>query len=584
MFVLPDELPTTVAELNALLDQAQRHINVTRARHEAGEEMTAEDAADLRGLFAAVDTINEAIAGVEAAEAETVAANEAVATEINELLARTNTAGTEAETEAPAEGESAGADAPEAPAEGEQTAVAAGGASTDGGSRAVSFAGVSESQTPPRDEGPGWIMRPDSPGFVAGRVGFATIATALDTVRPGSRAAVRPTGTKGDFNTQVIASLGREVEVVDTPHALVAAITKATDQSQLPGGSLVAAAANGGGWCSPSEQLYDFCDVPDAVDLVSLPEITIKRGGVRWPNEPDYSAMYDQIGFHYTEAELIAGVYRTPTGELADGPGDDDENTLQNPPVKDCVSIPCPDEFTEIRLEALGFCVEAGILQAQGWPELIENFMRHAVNAHLRKVSKATLGRMIDGSTSVDLTASGASKYVSASTSVLNGLVLQAVNLRLNKGLGRTATIEGVAPSWLHEVFRADLAQQEGLAVKDVSDAQITGWLSARNIVLQYVGDWQTRGAGQPGNMATVAWPSTVNIMLYPAGTWFRAMSPIIEFGVMYPRDLLQVNRYSHIFTEDAFAVAKRCDKSINVKVSLDLTGGIGQRYPLPTP
>jgi hypothetical protein len=114
-----------------------------------------------------------------------------------------------------------------------------------------------------------------------------------------------------------------------------------------------------------------------------------------------------------------------------------------------------------------------------------------------------------------------------------------------------------------------------------VSDAEINSWLSARNIALQFVGDWQTRDAGLPGNLSTLAWPGTVDIVLYPAGTWFRAMSNVIELGVMYPKEQLQVNRYTRFFTEDAIAVGKRCNKSVVVTIPLCVSGGIGARYAI---
>lgn len=569
MFVLPDELPATVAELDALRDKAQRSINVIQARHEAGEELTKDDVEALRGLLDAVDQIDTARTEAAEAEAEHQAS-------VTDLMARakgkaaqdadgpeaTGDAGADAGTgEAADAGTDDGAEsdagdtAPEA--------VAAAGAPKAGGK--TSFAGVGADDTPPKETGPGWEMVPGAPGFKAGRVGFRDIALAIDSVKPGSRAGRRPTGFQGDQATQVLARLNRDVEVVSDSHALVAAINDATDQTKLPGGALTAS-----GWCAPSEQLYDFCDVPDAVDLISLPEITINRGGVRWPNEPDYSALYSFLGWHFTEAQLNA--------TDADG---------KPTAIKPALNIPCPDEFTEIRLEAIGWSVESAILQEQGWPELIENFLRHATNGHLRGVSALTVAKMEAGSTAVDLTGAGASKYVSASTSILNGLALQAVNLRYAKGLARNATIEGVAPSWLAEVVKADFAQQEGLAVKDVTDAQVTSWLSARNIVLQYIADWQSRGVGQPGHFATaatdttVAWPGKVSVLLYPAGTWFRAMSGVIELGVMYPRELLQVNRFTKFFTEDAIAVGKRCDRSIKVTLPLDINGGIGARISL---
>lgn len=546
MFTLPDQLPATVAELDELRTQAQRSINVIQARHEAGEELSREDVDALRSLLDAVDTISAA--ATAAAEEE-----ESHRASVAELLNRASSAtapAEEPEADETVEVEETEVD-PEPVAEIVEAEPVAAAATAP-----VTFNVGGEIEAPTAPEGPGWEMVPGAPGYQPGRVGFRDLALAIDSVRPGSRGARKPTGARGAFATQTLARLQRDVKLVEDSHALVAAITEATDERKLPGGSLVAA----GGWCAPSEQLYDFCDVPNATDLLSLPEITINRGGIRWPVEPDLTEIYENFQFFFTEPELEAvdSGDGTPTA------------------FKACVEIPCPDEFVELRLNAVGYCVEAGILQTQGWPELIEWFMRSLAQEHLRAISRRTVLDMVSQS--------GAAKVIpptsvlGSAASVLNSVALMATNLRLQKGLARTATIEGVAPSWFHEVLRADLALREGLDVLAVSDAQISGWLSARNIALQFVGDWQTRDTDLPGDLDTLVWPDTVDLLLYPAGTWFRSMSNVIELGVMYPKEQLQVNRYTRFFTEDAIAVGKRCNQSILVTVPLCVSGAVGAR------
>ncbi|UYL88123.1 major capsid hexamer protein [Gordonia phage Evaa] len=563
MFVLPDELPATVSELDELAGQAQRHIAVIQARHEAGDSLSPEDVDALETLLDAVDQINSARAEAATAEAEHQE-------RLSGLLGRAGgNAGTEDGDDAGSEGgdeggnDDGGNDDDGSDAGADEGADAGREVVTADG-RPVSFAGAGDGggQAPAAETGPGWVMAADAPGYQPGRVGFAALAQAIDSVRSGgSRAARRGTAkAAGSYFAQTFARLGRDVPLIEDSHALVREIERVT--TTLPGldGPITAAALTAaGGWCAPSEQLYDFCDVPDAVDLISLPEITINRGGIRWPQEPDLSEIFESFQFFFTEPEL----------EAVDAEG-------KPTAFKECVEIPCPDEFTELRLRAVGYCVEAGILQTQGWPELIEWFMRSLAAEHLRAISRRTILDMVAQSGTPKTIP--AASIIGAASSVLNSLALQAVNLRLNKGLARTATIEGVAPSWFHEVLRADLAMQEGLSTKSVTDGQINQWLTDRNIALQYVGDWQTREAGLPGNLATVTWPDTVDIMLYPAGTWFRSMSNVIELGVMYPKEQLQVNRYTRFFTEDAMVVGKRCNQSIVVRVPLQVSGAIGQR------
>src|SRR5690606_20267109 len=116
------------------------------------------------------------------------------------------------------------------------------------------------------------------------------------------------TRVSGGYANLPLFARERDLEVVEDSHQLVAAIEAATALSNMrapsfdANGSLTAA----GGWCAPSETLYDFCEVPLATDLVALPEITIRRGGVRWPIEPDLSAIFESFEFFFTEPELEA--------------------------------------------------------------------------------------------------------------------------------------------------------------------------------------------------------------------------------------------------------------------------------------
>lgn len=543
-FELPAELPITSEELTELRDQATSAITVIQTKHDAEEDLTSEDVAALNGLLDAVDTLDVALATATATEAEHRSAVEAalaratVATTVTETAAVVETAADEDD------------DTPAIVADEAPVPVAAAAAP-------VTFKGAGTVEADITPAAPSWVVAHGAPGFgpeqIGSRVGFAEMGQALDTVRKGHGVG-RLTGKQsGPKMRQEVARMVRSLPVIEDQHMLVNEISRATDQRNLPGGSLIAA----GGWCAPSEQLYDFCDVPEATDLISLPEIAINRGGLRWPIEPDLTSIFESFEFFFTEPEL----------EAVDEGG--------NPTaVKHCVEVPCPDEFEELRLNAIGYCVEAGILQRQGWPESIEWFLRSLTQEHFRALSRRTIRDMWNGGETVKVF--DASLQVGGTSGILNSLALYATNLRLHRGLGRSATIEGVAPSWFHEVLRADIAMMEGLDTKFVTDAQIQSFLTARNLAFQFVGDWQTRASGFPGHLNTLAWPGFVDVMLYPAGTWFRSLSNIIEVGVMYPKEQLQVNRYTEFFTEDAIAVGKRCNVSANLRIPLKVNGVSG--------
>jgi hypothetical protein len=558
-FTLPEELPTGAEELSTLRDAAQEAFNRLSEKHGKGETLSSEELDELRTVVAARAEIATALAAVEADDDEEVD-EEARDAEIAELLAQ---GGDEDEDEESADEEPA-----------EEPAVEAVTASSKAPARKrTSFAGTGKGKKTmvPRGTLPtdnvGFKMYDSMVNAQRDPVGFRQIAESIDAVKKGHRPRgnVRPAAGSTYANLPLFA-LERDVPMIEDSHELVQEIERATalDQMRAPQfnaqGSLTAA----GGWCAPSEQLYDFCEVPLATDLIALPEITIRRGGVRWPIEPDLSSIFESFEFFFTEPEL----------EAVDGNG-------VPTAVKTCVEIPCPDEFEEIRLSAVGYCVEAGILQTQGWPELIEWFMRSIVQEHFRALSRRTILDMVNGSTALSIPADS---QMATGSSVLNSIELMAINLRLNKGYARNHPIEGVAPNWLHAVIRADLANQQGVDTKNVTDAQINSWFAARNIAFQFVADWQTRGAGLPGNLNTLTWPGTVQVLLYPAGTWFRALSNVIEFGVQYPRELLQLNRYSRFFTEDAYAVGKRCDESLVVTIPICPSGAYGAQVELTCP
>jgi hypothetical protein len=574
---LGEQLPATVDELNVLLSATTPQINLIRAQVDAGAQLSAEQLATLRVLVDGRDTIQAEIDNVTAAEArhrEELAtllsraegASEVPAEDVVEEVLEAETDEDEVINEVDEEFAEDAAPAPESSdvIEGEIVVGPDRVPARTTDNRPVNFSGLGNDQAPSTLAGPAWRMRAGAPGYTEGPVSFAQLAAAVDGITKGTRTARSFTGEgRGAHMAQVLAEVRRDLPLVNDPHQLISEIERVTTTVPERRGSDIRVPATAtslvaaGGWCAPSEILYDFCDVPNATDLISVPEITINRGGVRWPSEPDMTDIFENFEFFFTEPELEA----------------------DPPPVKECIEIPCPTEFEELRLSVVGYCVSAGILQTQGWPELIEWFMRQLVQEHLRALSRRTINDMVNDST---LKTIPAGNVFGTSGAVLNSLDLMATNIRMSRGLPRNATIEGVAPSWLLSVIRADWALRgDSTSNANVTDGEIQGWLAARNIALQFVGDWQTRGTGQPGNLNTLEWPKTVDILLYPAGTWFRAMQNVIEVGIMYPKEQLVLNRYTRMFTEDAIAVGRRCHPSTVVRIPLCVNGGIGDRYEI---
>jgi hypothetical protein len=572
-FTLLSPLPATAAELSAHLEEAVAEIRVFQARRAAKEEFSVEDVERLEYLNASRETIKTELAKASTAE-------QSHTDRVSSALAAADEATKPAEPEAepPAE------EAPAAEAAPAETAPAAEAAPAEAAPETVaaaakapvSFAGQAPAgvPTPSETEEPeegDWELLASAPnvGTFGAERGIRGIARSIASVKPGSTTGLGRTGMVSlggkDFAQQAVARLvrpatsGPEIKTGDELLAHMADVVRGYGSGKRLAEALTAA----GGYTSPSERVYTFCGVSPAVNLISLPEPErpFDRGGVIFPIESDMSALLTNFAFqqHFTETEL----------EAVDGSGDPTA-------VFEWSEIPAPTQYLEFRLGVIAYAIKVGILQVQGWPESVAHDIERLMVRHQHGISWRTINDMVAGSgTPITVPTD---TILGTTSSVLNGLALQALNLRLDKNLDVDAPVEGVAPVWLKEVIKTDLALRDGLDALEVTDAQINGFLTARNIFLQYVDDWQTRGTGQPGNMATTQWPGYADVLLYPAGAWFRSLNPVINFGVQYPMELLKFNQYSHGFFEDAIAVGKRCDKSIRVRLPLCNNGAVGAR------
>lgn len=572
-FTLPDQLPTTTAGLTELADKARAELQVYIAKRAAGHEVKPDELEYVAELSAAINTL--------AAETDKLAEAEKPPVDVDKLFADAEAAAKPpakpAEPAAPAAEEkpavevdaAAAATVAEAEKIAEDAAAPAAVTASTGGASQSPFAGAVANNSLPggtqsnRDEKPKrWGLLPSAPkyaDFAGSKVSSRDLAEAIESVQPGQRTGRQQTGSKVldgvTYATQALAKMERpRGDIIETAEDFFATLDRIA--SEIPGQGRVTAKGlvAAGGWCAPSEQLYDFCPTAAAGNLISLPEIAIKRGGIRFPAEPDFSAL--QTGFHFTESQL----------EAVDGQG-------KPTAIKEFVEIPCPDDMIEYRLEAIGWAVKAGILQRQAWPELIEKFVDEFLVEHQYRVSAKTILKMLAASSAAKVIPTDS--VLGATTSILNGLHVQARNLQIKT---RKDTVEGVAPIWFRDVLRADLAARDGKDMLDVSEAQIDAWLALRGIYLQYEGRWQSLADGQPGHLDTMWWPDSVDVMLYPAGTFFRSLDNVITLGVQYPIEQVQLNRYTHGFLEDSFLVGKRCYPSNLVRVPLCVNGAVGAR------
>lgn len=393
-------------------------------------------------------------------------------------------------------------------------------------------------------------------GQVVGNVWGSKTPAQLDSLVAGAARNGTPFSQSqglAEFRKHFPPELIAETEDVN------AAVAYAIDQSRLDGGSLLAA----GGWCSPSETMYELCELPCSLDgLLSLPEILASRGGIRFTRGLDFCDIYNSEGyFHYTEAQMLA----------------------DPAPTKPCMEIPCVD-FVDERLDVDGLCVTGDIPQARTYPEVVAQFLQGAMCAHAHIMNARKIQTIVAGSTNdgtIGMTGYGAANNVLYAIE----LEIQAYRYRGRRAQeGTPALLELIAPYWVKAVIRADIANRNAPSgignPMAVTDAEIVQWFATRGVAVRFVYDWQdlidcNPSAGDP-NRPITDYPNQAEFVLYEAGTWINATLDVITLENLYDSELIRQNKYTALFTEEAFKVFNRCNGSRRFTVATCPSGNTG--------
>jgi len=379
----------------------------------------------------------------------------------------------------------------------------------------------------------------DVPHFATGSVldGLDGVAQALVN---RSKGFPRQFGIEGaQMQRYGVASLGLSFPdhlIADNKDDM-AVVASAAKETSLDGGSLVAA----GGWCAPSETLYDFCQDESTDGLLDLPEIAVTRGGVRYTSGPDFSAIYN-AGFTQTEAQAIVGTTKT------------------------CYEVDCPD-FDEVRLDAIGICIKVPLLTNAAYPELVKSTIAKALIAHQHRASAYLVNKMVTASG----TALATGSVGSVGSNALNAVELVAETTRQQYRLADSHTIEVKAPHWLKSVIRADLASRNGVDLLAVTDADIARYFGARNVSVQFIFNWQSLANN------AVGYPATAQLLVYPAGTFVKGTAEVVSLDAVYDAASLSVNTMTGLFFEQGLLLLQNCYASKLVEIVVCAGGVTGE-------
>lgn len=329
-------------------------------------------------------------------------------------------------------------------------------------------------------------------------------------------------------------------------------LDQSTAWDRIAEGTKPSALTAAGGWCAPSQIVYDLFETECTTDnLYSLPTFKVTRGGMRWPVFVPHDETLNP-GFVWTEADDIAATSGTPT--------------------KPCVRIPCPT-FTECRLDATGLCITAGNLMDRAYPEQIRWFINRAVRAYERNSAARQLNLVLADTVPVVLAAT-----FGAASAVVSALLLQAADFRQKNGMCVNETVEVVAPSWLSGELKADIARQQGFFTELGSlptDADVAGWFSGVGISIKYIDHWQLF----PVN-PQLTWPASVQVLVGYPGSYVRFDGGRLDLGVIRDSVLNATNDYTAVWFEEFYCVGRRGPQSRLVTIPLCPLGEVGGRNP----
>lgn len=321
---------------------------------------------------------------------------------------------------------------------------------------------------------------------------------------------------------------------------------------KMADGTASTALTAAGGWCAPSQILYDLFEVECVNDsLFRLPTFRVTRGGIRYPVFEPHDETFDP-GFVWTEDDDIAATAGTPT--------------------KPCIRITCP-EFTECRLDAVGLCITAGNLMDRAYPENVRWFVNRAVRAFERVDSIRVLNAVIADSVAVTLPAS-----FGAASALISALLLQAADYRQFHGLCCGQLLDITLPCWALDLVKADIARQDGTLSTGTlpTDAEVTRWFEAANLNATFINHWQAIDATPPAT----GWPGTIQILLGYPGSYVRFDGGELNLGVIRDSTLNETNDYTAVWFENFYCVGRRGPQARIITVPVCPSGEVGGRNP----
>lgn len=294
------------------------------------------------------------------------------------------------------------------------------------------------------------------------------------------------------------------------------------------------ALAAAGGLCAPVEVRYDLAGVETTGRPLrdSLPRFGATRGGIRFIEPPLLTQLAGAVDV-ITEEEDVSGT------------------------TKPCLTITCGDEV-EVTVSAVTKCIQGGEFNYRFFREQWTRWTDLADAQHAREAEMNLWERMCLLGTAV----SGGTDTLGAIRELLPWLARAGAQMRSRHRMDPNTVLRFAAPAWLLDLLAADLIrQQPGDGTLGVAKATITGYIRALGIEpvwtleSNFAGDVNGGFGAQPAG-AILGWPDSVEIMLYPEGSFLFLDGGVLDIGIFRDNDLIVANNlrtFAETFENVAF-------------------------------
>ena len=304
-------------------------------------------------------------------------------------------------------------------------------------------------------------------------------------------------------------------------------------------------------WATPARPLRD-----------ALPAFQADRGGLRFVTPPDITGLAGATSI-WTEATDAA-----PGGA-----------------TKPVIVVACGTEQL-VYVDAVPTRLQFGNMESRFAPEQIAANTDLAMSSAARIAEGNLLNKIIAASTAVS-----AAQYLGATRDLLASIDLVAAGYRYRHRIPRSVGLTFVAPDWVHDLLRADIAREQahdsnGRDPLAVTNAQIDSWLTARQITPIWTLDgiagatregvtYPNQSLGTQAAGAVNVWPTKLSWSLFVEGTFQFLDGGRLDLGVVRDSTLDATNDYE-TFVETFEGVADRGVEALQVVSTIVPNGASG--------